>query len=65
MMYKERSLSILRSVQNTQCKARTMMNSLLLTLYPLTTTIVALPRNAIKWHMGFNLEFKGLKPGGT
>jgi hypothetical protein len=31
-----------------------------LTLYPLTTTIVAPPCNAIKWQMGFNLSFKGL-----
>jgi hypothetical protein len=27
-------------------------------LYPLTTTIVAPPRNASKWQMGFNSAFK-------
>jgi hypothetical protein len=32
-----------------------------LTLYPLTT-IVAPPCNAVKWQMGFNSAFKGLKP---
>jgi len=32
-----------------------------LTLNLLTTTIVALPSNASKWQMGFNLAFKGLK----
>jgi peptide subunit release factor RF-3 len=32
-----------------------------LTLILLTTTIVALPSNAIKWQMGFNSAFKGLK----
>jgi hypothetical protein len=31
-----------------------------LTLYPLATTIVAPPRNASKWQVGFNLAFKGL-----
>jgi hypothetical protein len=31
-----------------------------LTVYPLTTTIVAPPRNASKWQMGFNSAFKGL-----
>jgi len=33
----------------------------ILTLNLLTTTIVALPSNASKWQMGFNLAFKGLK----
>jgi hypothetical protein len=32
-----------------------------LTLNLLTTTIVAPPSNAIKWQMGFNSAFKGLK----
>ena len=32
-----------------------------LTLNLLTTTIVAPPRNASKWQMGFNSAFKGLK----
>jgi hypothetical protein len=48
-----------------------------LTHNPPTTTIVAPPRNVIKWQMGFNSAFKGLtqsehhveflnvKPGGT
>src|SRR5215471_15424335 len=31
----------------------------LLTLNLLTTTIVAPPSNASKWHMGFNSPFKG------
>jgi hypothetical protein len=34
---------------------------LTLTLNLLTTTIVAPPSNAIKWQMGFNSAFKGLK----
>jgi len=32
----------------------------ILTLNLLTTTIVAPPRNASKWQMGFNSAFKGL-----
>jgi hypothetical protein len=32
----------------------------LLTLIPLTSTIVATPSNASKWQMGFNSAFKGL-----
>ena len=32
----------------------------ILTLNLLTTTIVAPPSNASKWHMGFNSAFKGL-----
>jgi hypothetical protein len=35
--------------------------SVVLTLYPLTTSIVAALRNAIKWQMGFYSAFKGLK----
>jgi len=34
--------------------------SFILTLNLLTTTIIALPSNASKWQMGFNLAFKGL-----
>ena len=39
----------------------------LLTLNLLTTTIVAPPSNASKWHMGFNSAFKGMheKPTNT
>jgi len=33
----------------------------ILTLNLLMTTIVAPPRNASKWQMGFNSAFKGLK----
>jgi hypothetical protein len=36
------------------------LSAIQLTLYPLTTTIVAPPRNAIKWQMGFNSAFKVL-----
>ena len=32
----------------------------ILTLNPLTTTVVAPPSNASKWQMGFNSAFKGL-----
>jgi hypothetical protein len=32
-----------------------------LTLNLLMTTIVAIPSNASKWQMGFNLAFKGLR----
>jgi hypothetical protein len=32
-----------------------------LTLNPPTMTIVVPPRNVIKWQMGFNSAFKGLK----
>ena len=35
-------------------------NALMITLNLLTTTIVAPPGNASKWHMGFNSAFKGL-----
>jgi hypothetical protein len=38
----------------------TLTHANLLTLYPQTTTIVAPPRNASKWQMGFNPAFKGL-----
>jgi hypothetical protein len=34
-----------------------------LTLNMLTTTIVAPPSNASKWHTGFNSAFKGLTEG--
>jgi hypothetical protein len=39
----------------------TSIGELCLTLNPLTTTIVEPPSNTIKWQMGFNLAFKGLK----
>ena len=36
------------------------LSFMVLILNLLTTTIVALPSNASKWQMGFNLAFKGL-----
>jgi len=44
----------IRKLQNREAE----MN---LTLNLPTTTIVAPPSNAIKWQMGFNSAFKGLK----